>query len=304
MGWRVFRVVRLRDTGRSVRRDRAYPGEPGARRSGVAGLFWGRLAGAGTSGLLVGFIFAQCAGMLPLFRLARARFRVAGHVVSFRGIASVLRQFRNFPLISTWGALVEAIGGAVALYLLIGMFYPAAITGFLFLTERAVGRPLRMVAELSRAPVAFSEAGRAVHTDPTQLRRRFLQLTLRSSVVAACWIVTVNIAAAWLFPMVFGPGWSDAVPYVASGQHLVFFRDRHARHRPLAARAGSAGSQRHHADWRSTVRHRRFFVLRLPRTGCRGRGLGLFDLSGDRRRGGYSSDLDGDQRGAIRAAYR
>jgi O-antigen/teichoic acid export membrane protein len=180
------------------------------------------LAGAGTSGLLLGFIVAQCAGMLPLFRLARSRFRVAGHVVSLRGIASVMRQFRNFPLISTWGALVESIGGAVALYLLIGMFYPAAITGFLFLTERAVGRPLRMVAS-SLAPVAFSEAGRAVHTDPTQLRRRFLQLTLRSSVVAACWIVTVNIAAAWLFPMVFGPGWSDAVPFVRAVSVWYFF---------------------------------------------------------------------------------
>jgi O-antigen/teichoic acid export membrane protein len=47
-----------------------------------------------------------------------------------------------------------------------------------------------------------------------QLRRRFLQLALRCSIVSAAWIVAVNVAAVWLFPVVFGSDWSGAVPFV------------------------------------------------------------------------------------------
>ena len=180
------------------------------------------LAGFGTPGLLVGVIFSQCAGIIPLSKLALAKFKSTAHTVTISGMASVAREFRSFPLISSWGALVDAVGGAVALYLLIGMFYPATVTGYLFLTERAVGRPLRMVTS-SLTPVAFAEAGRLVHTDPRLLRERFLQVTRRYAMFAAAWIIVVNVLATWLFPIAFGPGWSDAVPYVRAVSLWYFF---------------------------------------------------------------------------------
>jgi O-antigen/teichoic acid export membrane protein len=180
------------------------------------------LAHAGTWGLLLGFLIAQSSGTMMLYRVARAKLKQAAYRVSLRGLAATMHQFRHFPLISTWGALAEAVGGAMALYLLIGAFYSTEVAGFLFLNERVVGRPLSMVSA-ALTPVAFSEAGRSVHTDPARLRRRFLQVILRYSIVAAALLAAVNIVAAWLFPLVFSMKWDGAVPYARALTVWYFF---------------------------------------------------------------------------------
>ncbi len=177
------------------------------------------VVGFGTYGLIAGQVLSQSAGLVALTRDAIAR---RPNRVRIGGLLAAAGRYRAFPLISSWGVLVDMIGATLALYLLAGLFYPPAIAGFLYLTDRIVGRPLNLMTH-SLVPVMFSAAGRDVHADPARLRRRFLTVTLLGAAVAACWIGAINIAAAWLFPRLFGAAWAGAVPYIHATSVWFFF---------------------------------------------------------------------------------
>jgi O-antigen/teichoic acid export membrane protein len=168
-------------------------------------------AGTGAVGLIIGLVLAQSVGTVSLLRHA-PRCRPSHNLTALRSVAW---RYRKFPLYTTWGALVGAAGGTLVLYILINVYYTPSIAGFLFLTDRIVGRPLTLVAG-SLAPVLFSDSAKAVRLDTLRLRlrRHFLLVSSRYAALAAAWIVIANIAAVWLFPVVFGAAWAQASPYV------------------------------------------------------------------------------------------
>ena len=102
--------------------------------------------GIGAPGLITGCIITQSGGMTPLVRLVAQRLRPYVHTLSFRDLQRAARRYRDFPLYSTWGGLLDTAGGTLTLYLLIGAFYSKDIVGFLFVSQRFVGRPLAMMA--------------------------------------------------------------------------------------------------------------------------------------------------------------
>ncbi|HMA49205.1 MAG TPA: oligosaccharide flippase family protein, partial [Magnetospirillaceae bacterium] len=123
------------------------------------------------------------------------------------------RRYRQFPLVASWAALIDAIGGSQLLYLLIGATYSARVAGFIFLAERVVSRPLAIIGT-SILQVFVGEAGRTVDSDPAKLKRRFNQVVIRQAALAALWILLANIIAILLFPVMFGEEWRDGVPYL------------------------------------------------------------------------------------------
>jgi O-antigen/teichoic acid export membrane protein len=83
----------------------------------------------------------------------------------------------------------------------------------MFLSERVIMRPL-LIVSTSLLQVFTGEAGRTVSQNPMQLRRRFYQVVPLQFVLAASWIMAANLAAGWLFPRLFGPAWTNAIPYL------------------------------------------------------------------------------------------
>ena len=171
------------------------------------------LLGAGTPGLVLGYIIGQSSGALLLFsRLVLAR-RDWMRQVSWRGIAVVARRYVEFPLYASWARVLDITGGGVVLFVLFSACYSPEIAGFMFLSERVVMRPL-MIVSTSLLQVFTGEAGRAVSQDPAQLRRRFYQVVPRQSLLAAGWILAANLVAGPAFPFLFGTAWADAIPYL------------------------------------------------------------------------------------------
>lgn len=171
------------------------------------------LLGFGAPGLLAGSILGQSAGTFGLFGSMFAGRTQLLQAISWERMKAMARRYRQFPLVASWAALIDAIGGSQLLYLLIGATYSARIAGFIFLAERVVSRPLAILGT-SILQVFVGEAGRTVDSDPAHLKRRFYQVVTRQAALAALWIILANIIAVLLFPTMFGEEWRDGVPYL------------------------------------------------------------------------------------------
>ena len=170
-------------------------------------------AGAGGQGLAIGFVLGQSSGFfLLLSRLLRDRPGLP-RAISWRGIREVGARYSRFPLLASWTRVVDMAGSGSVLYLLFSAYYSSEIVGFMFLTERVIGRPLLMISS-SLSQVFAGEAGRSARADPAALRRRFWQVVPAQLLFALLWIVPVNLVAGWAVPLLFGASWIEAVPYL------------------------------------------------------------------------------------------
>jgi len=142
--------------------------------------------------------------------------------ISWQRMAQQAKRFRQFPLVGSWAALIDAVGGSQLLYLLITTTYSARVAGFIFLAERVVSRPLAIIGT-SILQVFVGEAGKTIASDPALLKRRFHQLVTRQFALAVAWILLANLMAILLFPTLFGEDWREGVPYLEaiSGAYLA-----------------------------------------------------------------------------------
>lgn len=171
------------------------------------------LAHLGGHGLVLGSIIGQSAGTFGLLRKVLAGRDDLLRAVSWRRMKALAARYRRFPLIASWAALLDQLGGNQLLYLLVSVQFSPRIAGFIFLAERIVARPLSIVGT-SILQVFLGEASKTVSSDPAKLKSRFYQVTTRQFGLALVWIVTANLAAAELFPFAFGAKWSEGVVYL------------------------------------------------------------------------------------------
>jgi O-antigen/teichoic acid export membrane protein len=171
------------------------------------------LLGAGAPGLLVGSILGQSAGTFGLFGTVMGGRTDLLRAITWSRMKAQAARFRQFPLVGSWAALIDAIGSSQLLYLLITTTYSARIAGFIFLAERVVSRPLSIIGT-SILQVFVGEAGKTIASDPALLKRRFYQVVTRQFGLAAAWILLANLIAILLFPTMFGEEWRDGVPYL------------------------------------------------------------------------------------------
>jgi O-antigen/teichoic acid export membrane protein len=171
------------------------------------------LLGAGAPGLAIGFVIGQSSGTFLLLSRVYSDVPDLRGTVSWRGIAAVMRRYAQFPLFSSWARILEMAGSGPVLFLVFSACYSPQIAGYMFLTERVIGRPLLMVST-SLLQVFTGEAGQAVRQEPARFRRRFLQVVPRQFLLATGWILLANLVADWAFPVLFGQQWSAAIPYM------------------------------------------------------------------------------------------
>jgi O-antigen/teichoic acid export membrane protein len=171
------------------------------------------LLGAGAPGLAIGFVIGQSSGTLLLFSRVILNSPTLRTALSWRGVTDVVRRYVRFPLFASWSRILDMAGSGPILFLVFSTCYSSEIAGYMFLTERVIARPLLMVST-SLLQVFTGEAGRAVQTDPTRLKRRFWQIVPRQFLLATGWIMVANLVAGWAFPVLFGHQWAASIPYL------------------------------------------------------------------------------------------
>ncbi len=190
-----------------IARTKIYQGGAGPVTQIILGL-----CGAGAWGLIIGFITGQAMGVGRLFTQLVAIPRALKHVTP-GGMKAMAIRFRRFPLLSSWSGVIDAVGSSYLLLVAIPLLYSNAIAGFVFLTDRIIGRPLLLIST-SILQVYVGDMSKSLAGDPEMLRTRFLKLAATQTMIVTGWLLLVNLLAPYVFHIIFGDEWQAAVPYL------------------------------------------------------------------------------------------
>jgi O-antigen/teichoic acid export membrane protein len=165
----------------------------------------------GPLGLLIGDAVGRITGsgrfLRDLWRDHAARIRA----IRISRMAQLAVRYREYPLVSMWGALINASGLSLPV-LFLAQYYGAQGTGWFALVNRVLGAPAALIGA-SVAQVYTSEAARLSRSDPGRLMYIFLKTTRRMLYLGLPLCVLFVILAPWLFQLVFGRAWREAGEY-------------------------------------------------------------------------------------------
>lgn len=156
-------------------------------------------------GLVVGDLCGRLVSILTLIA-HRGLFDVACFSMSrTRDLLQAARRFREFPLVSVPGGLINTAGGAMTALLMYGAF-DASVAGQYGLVERSLMLPVGMVAvAVSQVFTANLSAGmRDGSTDALALYRGVVR---RMFVLGIGPAILVGVFSPFAFGLVFGSKW-------------------------------------------------------------------------------------------------
>lgn len=161
----------------------------------------------GPLGLLLGKVVSFAAGTTTLGRLAVPAIRETE--ISGRGLLDVAREYRKFPLYSTWSTLFYSLGTQLPALLLLTLFTPA-VAGLYALAERILRLPMILLGESTRQ-VFYGEAAQAIRDGSLREKSRKVFVTLLRIALPLGMLIVLTAPEA--FTLVFGESWRDAGRY-------------------------------------------------------------------------------------------
>lgn len=171
----------------------------------------------GTLGLLLGDAVGRILGSGRFLReLWRNYSNEIGAIRPSRMIRLAIR-YRDYPLVSMWGALINASGLALP-SLFLAQYYGAQDTGLFALVNRVLGVPGALIGA-SIAQVYTSEAAKLSRSDPARLMYIFRTTTRRMLYLGLVPCLLFTLFAPWIFEFIFGPSWREAGEYA---RYLAF----------------------------------------------------------------------------------
>lgn len=163
----------------------------------------GGLAATGAAGLLAGYAAGQMLGIGGLLRPPRPPW----HAVSWRRIRESAREYRSFPLYSSWAGLINVLGLQLPALLMAHLF-GADEVGFFGLSLRALALPAVLLGQACAQvfyPAAAKREGRGA--DLARLTGKVSLLLIVAGTVA---FVPVIVDGPRLFAFAFGSRWLPA----------------------------------------------------------------------------------------------
>jgi O-antigen/teichoic acid export membrane protein len=180
------------------------------------------LLGAGTPGLLIGFIAANTLAVLRLGWVASRMRGDAFRRVTRAGMAAAARRYRRFPVLSAPSNLVNALTLQLPLLMIVAIF-GAAVGGQFVLAQRVIALPAVLVAQ-SVGQAFLAESAVVARTRPQDLRRLFGRTTRALAMAALPPVALVALATPFAFPIAFGSAWAEAGLYAALLAPMHYFQ--------------------------------------------------------------------------------
>jgi len=165
----------------------------------------------GSLGLLIGDAIGRVVGsgrfIRDLWNDSSDRIRA----VRLSRMIKVAVRYRDYPLVSMWGALINSSGLALP-SLFLAQYYGAQGTGWFALVNRVFGVPAALIG-LSISQVYASKAAKLSRSDPKHLMHIFLKTTRVMLYLGLAPCVVFVFFAPSLFQFVFGHTWREAGEY-------------------------------------------------------------------------------------------
>jgi O-antigen/teichoic acid export membrane protein len=165
----------------------------------------------GSLGLLIGDAIGRITGSGRFLRELWRDYARQICAIRLSRMVQMAIRYRDYPLVSMWGALINMSGLALP-SLFLAQYYGAQNTGWFALVNRVLGVPATLIGA-SIAQVYTSEAARLARSDPKRLMYIFMKTTRKMLYLGLVPCVLFTIFAPWLFQIVFGHAWREAGEY-------------------------------------------------------------------------------------------
>lgn len=166
------------------------------------------VAGAGAFGLGVGYVLGRAAGGMVLFAALGSGARAGLRSVTRQRIRVAARDYRRFPLVALWSALVNA-GSLQGPVLTMAWLFSIEVVGWFLLTMRVLQLPLSVIGS-AVGQVFYARASRAQGDElASTTRSAFRSL----AVLGVGPMLLLAVGGERGFGLVFGDAWRDAGSY-------------------------------------------------------------------------------------------
>ncbi|WP_459943152.1 lipopolysaccharide biosynthesis protein [Deferrisoma palaeochoriense] len=169
------------------------------------------VGGSAPGGLIIGDIIGRYVGCTVLVKGQVRKLRLALRFVSMNDVKQAARDYARFPLVSTWGALLNAASLQLPVMIMAGA-YGSGMVGQLGLASRVLSLPVSLLGQ-AIGQVFVGEASARLKGAPGGLLRLYNKLT--RNVLIHCILpgVLFFLGCPVLFRTVFGESWYEAGVY-------------------------------------------------------------------------------------------
>lgn len=159
-------------------------------------------------GMIIADAVARLIGSLYLLRSLRGMGLSGVRQVSMSDLKTTAYKFREFPLITVFGGIINSVGIVVTPVMIYARFSPE-VSGQFALVDRAISLPLAMlVGAISQ--LYMSNFANAVRSNPGEVQTQFHSLLRMLLLIGTLPAVAAFFFAPPLFTFVFGEEWQLA----------------------------------------------------------------------------------------------
>lgn len=183
----------------------------------------GALVGGGVHFLVLGQIAGQVTASSVLAKGGGPALpsKLKKGPIAFSRYLSLLVRYRNFPLYSTWGTLMN-VAASQNVPVILSMSFGTMVTGYYFMAVRLVSAPMALIGTalgqvlLQRASKELAEKG--------NLSQLVAKTISRSLLLWAPVFLLVAWAAPGVISLYLGPEWKESGRYVQALAPLFFLQ--------------------------------------------------------------------------------
>lgn len=134
-------------------------------------------------------------------------------------LKNVAREYKKFPIYSTWSALLNSTGGQLPV-LLFTAYYSPAVAGLYILTQRVIKGPLAIISQ-AITQIFISD----LRTDENKIKDKLIHINNFLISVSIIPLAVLVVAGEDIFTLIFGADWTEAgvvAAILAPWMFLVF----------------------------------------------------------------------------------
>ncbi|MDP4224975.1 MAG: oligosaccharide flippase family protein [Bacteroidota bacterium] len=169
-------------------------------------LGYGKLITQG--GLIIGTILGQFISVAMLIKLNLKTFVELFPSVTYSRLIENAKEYRNFPLISIWGALLDTASVHTPLFI-ISMFFGTSIAGSFSFSFKILTIPIVLIST-SIAQVLFQKINQIHKEKPEEMLSYVSRIFILLSILCIPFMCIFLTFGKELFTFAFGKNWSMA----------------------------------------------------------------------------------------------
>ena len=168
---------------------------------------------AGSIGLIVSIVLAELFASINLLRIFLADFKTFAHKTSWHRMKQLAKEYRDFPIYSASGNIINALSMGLPVLLLIN-YFGIAVAGAYAFGLRILGAPMTLILRALRQ-VLFQKAAETDHQGRSLLVL-YIKVTAGLFALAVVPSIILFIWAPQIFSFIFGHQWLTAGEFAGS----------------------------------------------------------------------------------------